>query len=160
MTHLLLAVLLSAPAHADDVALDDEARGMLDRACVPELVRRQESLAQLDLGDEARVAGLADEAWGHYRAALSLDPCNAFVWMQLGDMLFERERYDDAERALRKSLRLRPQSPRGWLLLGRTYEGLASWNEAKAAYQEALMVDPESWAAEAGLRRSIRRVHR
>lgn len=124
--------------------------------CVVKPHLRQPSIDQVELGDEAVIANNLAVAMGHYRAALTINPCNPFAWAQLGSTMLEADATAPAGTALEYATRLMPKHFRAWTELGKVRERQGEWTKAIEAYQEALTHRPGYVAAEAGLRRSIR----
>jgi tetratricopeptide (TPR) repeat protein len=55
-------------------------------------------------GDEALGAGRRDEAIGHYRSALAIDPTMATIWYNLGWALRAGRQFEDALHAYGEAL--------------------------------------------------------
>src|SRR4051812_35574432 len=53
------------------------------------------------LGDEARLAGRLDEAFGLYTKALAIQPKWTEGWWNVGAILYEKDRYPEARDAFR-----------------------------------------------------------
>lgn len=155
-TAVAAAQLTPAPSKRVDVRAAVGAFTLPDAPpdpCPPASSRRDAGAAQVDLGDEQRVAGDLDAALGHYRAALAVDTCNGHAWGAIGSLLMEGGRTEDAERALAYGARLVPQNVRAWTELGRARETLGRVEGAIAAYHEALSRQDDYAPAAAGLRR-------
>jgi hypothetical protein len=124
--------------------------------CVPDPALREPSLAQADLGDEAMILSDAQSALGHWRAAVTINVCNAPAWANIGSALLDHGRPDAGEQALAAATRIAPKSARSWSELGRAEEALGAWEKAVEAYQDALLLQPELRSAVDGLRRAGR----
>jgi hypothetical protein len=146
----------SRPRETKSAVLDVSLPPAPPTPCVVQPQLRQPSIDQVELGDEASIRGDVNAAVGHYRAAITINVCNAFAWAQLGTSLLDANADDPASEALDYATRLMPQHFRAWTDLGRVREKLGQYTGAIEAYQEALTLRPGYVPAEAGLRRSIR----
>ena len=117
---------------------------------------RSEARKRVDLGDEKRIRRDATGALQEYRAALTMDVCNAYGWLGIGEVASEAARPDLAVRALRNTTRLLPGHYGAWALLGEAYEGLRQTQLAAEAYGEALALRPTLQDALDGWRRTAR----
>ena len=77
-----------------------------------------------------------DSSWGH---------------RFLGDMLFERNRWDDAGREYQKALAIEPKQPGLHTLLGDSYLHSGKLEESEAEFRQEIQLDPESEMAWLGL---------
>lgn len=86
------------------------------------------------------------EAETAYRAALALDPNNAFDWCFLGDLLGDDpQRYADAETAYREGIARDPKNSWPWYGLGGLLgDALRRSDEAETAYRKGIEADPEN----------------
>jgi cytochrome c-type biogenesis protein CcmH/NrfG len=123
---------------------------------VPDAALKTTSDEQSDLGDEARVSGDTLGALGHWRASITVNPCNAHAWASIGSTLIDNARPADGALAYEAATTLLPKNPRFWLELGRAREGTGAWSDAVVAYQEALYLQDGLTAAAEGLRRAAR----
>jgi cytochrome c-type biogenesis protein CcmH/NrfG len=142
------------PVAAPDLSLP----ALPPQPCVPQPALRAASSAQVDLGDEARVAGDMVRSAGHYRAALVVDACNAFAWAGLGQALLGADSPQSAVLALETATRLMPNHFRAWTQLGEAREALGLVPLAISAYQEALVLRGDYEPAADGLQRVVRQV--
>lgn len=124
--------------------------------CVPDPALREASLEQADLGDEAMILSDAQAALGHWRAAVTINLCNAPAWANIGSALVDHGRAEAGAQALGAATGLAPKSARTWSELGRAQEALGAWERAVDAYQEALILQPDLRSALDGLRRAGR----
>lgn len=92
--------------------------------------------------NQGRYADAARE----YEAALKLTPDNATLLLNLGGVLYELRRYDQAQIVLQRSLAIHATLD-GWLNLGLVYKKRGQWAEAADAYEKALEVDPDRYVA-------------
>jgi tetratricopeptide (TPR) repeat protein len=114
---------------------------------------RQQARKQVDLGDEARFAQDMVGAAKDYLAAISMDNCNGFAWLGLGETAYRLGRPDLAVRALRVATSLMPNHTLAWTHLGQQYEALGQRDSAVEAYWKALALAPNIPEARAGLAR-------
>lgn len=91
--------------------------------------------------DEAREAGLWDEAARLYAQALEGDEANLAMQIQHGHALKECGRYLEAEAAYRRALGLAPRDPEIHLHLGHLLRVRGESDAAKEAYAQALRFD-------------------
>jgi cytochrome c-type biogenesis protein CcmH/NrfG len=92
-----------------------------------------------------------------YRAAIAINPCNAFAWADLGDALLSSEDPRSAVSALDAATRLMPTHHQAWTNLGRARERTGDLAAAHAAYTRALDLKPDSpYAAEGKTRTAPR----
>jgi hypothetical protein len=154
----------SAPAYVsygDALAAGRPTAGGLDLSlpeapadpCVTTPALRQPAIDQVDQGDEAALQRDAARAAGHYRAALSLDRCNATAWTGLGRAWLDAGAAAQAATALVHAARLQPRYAPAWSLLGRAREALGQPDLAREAWKIALDLKPGDADATAGLRR-------
>lgn len=120
----------------------------------PAEVIRAEARKRVDAGDDRRIRKDALGALQEYRAALTMDVCNAYAWNGIGDVASEAARPDLAVRALRNTTRLLPGHYGAWTALGRNYEALRQNALAAEAYAAALALRPGLPEALDGWRRT------
>jgi Flp pilus assembly protein TadD len=121
--------------------------------CVPNPALRDPSNAQVDAGNTAEVAGDLGQALDRYRAAISINQCNAFAWTALGDGLLKVGNAESARAALVTATRLMPTHFHAWTSLGEADEKLGDFDGARRAYRQALAARPGHPPAVAGLSR-------
>jgi tetratricopeptide (TPR) repeat protein len=101
-------------------SLREEGMALLDGGKPQEAARRFEKALQfapnapdvhLLLADSQMQLGRADDAIGHYRRSIELDPHNAAAHGNLGAALASRREFSEAEKHLRSSLKLKPDDP-------------------------------------------------
>jgi hypothetical protein len=114
---------------------------------------RGASSAQVDAGNEAAIASNWPVALMRYRAAISMNPCNAFAWADMGEALLALDEAGLARTALEHAVQLMPAHYAALANLGRAEEDLG--NPAKAAqyYRQVLAKKPGYRLAEEGLQR-------
>lgn len=140
-----------APAAIAFVMPDAPAEG-----CVVNAALYRPSNDQVDLGDDARVAGDLVAALQHYRAAIVINGCNAFAWAGLGEGLRAAALPAQARDALAVSTRLMPTHHVAWARLGEIEESTGSADRAGAAYSAALAANPSYQPARDALARLTR----
>lgn len=72
----------------------------------------------------------------------SLNPGNAEIWTQLGNLYFDTNNFQNAIRAYKKSLELNPKNANVWTDLGVMYRRNGQPNEAIKAFDRAIEIDP------------------
>jgi len=115
---------------------------------------RGEARKRVDSGDDRRMRKDAMGALQEYRAALTMDVCNAYAWNGIGDIANDAARPDLAVRALRNTTRLLPGHYGAWTMLGKNYEALRQMPLAAEAYTKALELRPGLPEALDGWRRT------
>ncbi len=114
---------------------------------------RGEARKQVMAGDDLRMAKDGDGAVQKYRAALSMDSCNGYAWLGLGEAALTLKRPDIAIRPLRNATTLMTKHYGAWTELGEAYEAIGQTTLAVDAFRQALNVKPGHPAASAGLAR-------
>jgi tetratricopeptide (TPR) repeat protein len=107
----------------------------------PEIDRFEDAETLYALGTELedRSAALAREA---YEKAISLDPGHADALVNLGRLLHEDGRPDEAARLYRRALDSCPDHATAAFNLGVALEDQARWGEAARAYHRAVELEP------------------
>jgi len=108
---------------------------------------------QIDAGNEAVIAKDFETALDHYRAALTMDRCNAPAWAALGDALLSAGYPTEARTALDLATQLMPTHAHAWTRLGEASEAEGDRQAAVTAYTKALDESPGYAPAEQGLHR-------
>ncbi len=114
---------------------------------------RAPSNQQVDEGNEAMVAGQTGHALDKYRAAITINKCNAFAWAALGDALLLGGHAAPATESLMVATRLMPSNLHAWITLGRALEQIGDRSRAAEAYRAALDQKPGHAPAAQGLSR-------
>jgi tetratricopeptide (TPR) repeat protein len=83
-----------------------------------------------------------NEAAECYRRAIELDPTFADAWCNLGSLLFNRGRRDEARRHFEMTIELAPRHVEGHLNLGTLCEEEGAEDRALRHYRQALESDP------------------
>lgn len=93
-------------------------------------------------GGELELEDDADAAMAAYGRALALDPAHPDAHLNLGRLLHERGRIEEAEGHYRAALAARPDEPTAAYNLGTALQDHGRLEEAAAAYETALAADP------------------
>ncbi|MCB9746432.1 MAG: tetratricopeptide repeat protein [Alphaproteobacteria bacterium] len=112
-----------------------------------------ESSRHVDLGNEAEIAQDVQTAADEYRAAITMDACNALAWAALGSLALREGQAADAVTPLRVAHKLKPEHYGVATDLGRAYERLGQSAQAVEAYRDALEARPGHAPAKQGLDR-------
>lgn len=121
--------------------------------CIPSAALRAPSNEQVDSGNEAIVQGDFATALDRYRAAITINKCNAFAWAALGDALLQSGHPTEAKQALGFATKLMDSNHHAWTLLGQALERTGESATAAAAYRRALELKPGHPPANEGLAR-------
>lgn len=121
--------------------------------CVTVPVLVAESTRLVDQGDQARLNDQHRQAADSYRAAVTVDRCNAIAWTALGQLALAADDLGVATTALEYATQLRPTHYGAQTSLGLAYEARGDVTRARLAWQRALEERPGHPAAEDGLRR-------
>ncbi len=106
---------------------------------------RRDALAYFQRGAAAQKARRLDEAVGHYRAGLRLDPDHPQALSNLASALRDLERDEEALAAGRRAVELQPRSAELQLNLGHLLLHVSDWEGAAAAFEAAAHLKP-GWA--------------
>lgn len=106
-----------------------------DRECIQQL---------LNVADRAREEGDLATVIVCYQRVLSLQPDDAKIFLQLGNVLNQGQQIDKAISAYQKAVALQSEQP-AWVYqtLGKAYQQQQRYLEAISAYQAALKLDPQ-----------------
>jgi len=108
--------------------------------------------AYLELGNLQQACYLLPEAVESYRCALARNVPNAAdAWSNLGAVLADLARFDEAEAAFAESFALKPDSSSAWCNRGVLEEKRGLFEQAAAAYRRAAELDPSSFEARMNL---------
>lgn len=141
------------PAPTTGARVDPKVPAAPPERCNTSPALREPSNQQVDAGNEAVVQGNLPEAADRYRAAISINPCNAFAWAALGEVLSNAAHPAEAGQALVAATRLMPTNFHAWTVLGKVREQQNDVPGAIAAYQRALAAKPDHAPAAEALRR-------
>jgi cytochrome c-type biogenesis protein CcmH/NrfG len=72
----------------------------------------------------------------------SLKPENVGAWIQLGNLYFDTNQFEDAVKAYKKALELEPNNPNVWTDLGVMYRRNGKPHQAIEAFDKAIESDP------------------
>jgi tetratricopeptide (TPR) repeat protein len=103
-------------------------------------------------GEKALDAGRYDEAVGHYRSLIRIEPFGIETRNNLGVALLRSGRVDEAVEVLEEAARMDPGVAGVRLNLGLALERKGRADEAAAQFREALRLDPGNRAAISRLR--------
>jgi len=109
------------------------------------------ALAHVCAGNALYALARHDEAEGHYRASIDLDPAYAAARLNLGNALIALGRAAEAEASYREAARLKPGWADAHVGVGCALEDQGRGAEAAAAYREAIKLDPAHAGAAANL---------
>jgi tetratricopeptide (TPR) repeat protein len=127
------------------------ARGMFDKAiyCWQKVVDLDDNYPQVQVR-------IAEAYWGkgelelarqHYLTGLRQDPGNTDTLLDLGDLLLEMGRSDEAGEKYRQAIELAPEEPGGYFCHGQWLASLDRDGEAAEAFAKVLQLDPTYPAA-------------
>lgn len=146
----------AGPPKIDLTGVDLSLPALPPDPCRPNGALMDASNQQHGEGNQAAMQGDWGIALGKYRAAISINSCNAFAWADLGESYLMVQEPTRARDALEVAVRLMPKHYRAWANLGRTEEKSGRRNEALIAYQRALELEPDDPVARQGLERVLR----
>jgi len=144
---------VAAPTRAQPAPLDPKVPAAPPTPCKAVASLRQPSNDQVDLGDEEIVAGNAAGAADRYRAAITINRCNAFAWAALGEALLNHRFPTEAIRPLQHANALMPRNLHASILLGAALEHTGDRAAARAVYLDVLAQQPGYVPATEGLMR-------
>ncbi len=127
------------PAAAEPALIRTEA------AAAPRLTEQQTSLAQQLFADAVRLeeqADKLDQAAALYREVLRLCPAHAPASINLGTILYNTNRYAEAEQCYRAAAEADPDYALAFFNLGNVLDELQRLPEAVAAYTRAIQIVP------------------
>ncbi len=94
-------------------------------------------------GTALAMVGRFEEAESAFKRSLDLDPKNASVWNNLGELYQIMEQFDKSEEALKKCLALDSTLTQSWDNLGKVYAFTGRNEEAEASYKRAIALDSD-----------------
>src|SRR5688572_23278064 len=92
--------------------------------------------------ERAQAEGRLHEAEILLRRVLASHPRHAAAWLQLGTVLHEQSRFDEAIRCYRSSIDVAPGSAAAHNNCGAAYQALGRLEEAAECYREAVRLAP------------------
>jgi tetratricopeptide (TPR) repeat protein len=101
-------------------------------------------------------AGRLDEAAALYLQSLEAAPDCAVAWNMLGNVEYQRDRFDDALRLIGRAIRIDPASSAYRITLGHVYRRIGDLAAAGNCYREALSLSPTSTLAAMSLAGALR----
>jgi len=116
-------------------------------------------LAHSNLGVLLRKSN-PEEALTHARATVRLKPDLGYAYYNLGNVLQELGRYNEAVDQYREAVRLTPGMALAHYHLGHSLQQLDRLEEAKASFDEAVRIDPGLALAHSALGRVLQRLNR
>ncbi len=136
----------------DLIAALKSAKVMAPATADPAAQTRQDQVRQhVAHGAELKLKGQYAEAEKEFRAALSLAPQDADVYLSLASVLGRQRKWDDDVAAAREAVRLNPNSVMAHLLLGVALAGKGDWDGAVAEHREAVRLNSKDDLAHAYL---------
>ena len=84
--------------------------------------------------------GLAEDA---FQRALELDPYHVKSWINLGRVLLDQERAEEALEMIGEALALEPESSVGFRCQGRAFHQLGRLDDAIDSYRQSILIDNE-----------------
>jgi len=102
-------------------------------------------------GVDAKLNGRYEQAVGHLRAALVLDPTLYQARCCLGSSYDELGRYQEAIAAYQQAIRIKPDEAKAHCYLGLAYGELGRYQERIAALKNAILLKPDYALAHRGL---------
>ena len=135
-----------APDEALRIAIERHRAGHLDEAepvyaaLLERLPEHPDVLGHFGILHHQR--GRHQEALALLERAVAAAPQAAGAWNNLGNVLFELDRTEDAERAFERSLAIEP-NPQAWSNLSRVWRRRTDWARGEEACRRALALAPE-----------------
>ena len=142
-----------SPANASTGPVDASLPPQPPEPCKFSAALREPSNEQVDAGNDAIVGGDFATALDRYRAAITINKCNAFAWAALGDALLQSGNPTPARGALEVATRLMPTNHHAWATLGQAAERAGDRAGAATAFRKALEARPGYAPAAEGLAR-------
>lgn len=128
---------------------DDAMAGRaLSRAVRQQPANLQYALAMAQFAD---MQDKPEEAAGHYKNALAIDPQSLEAWTQLGLAQRQLGRFVEAQGSFEKAAALAPKEAKYPGMIAQTLADQKKYDEAVAMYQKALGLDPKYAAAYSGI---------
>ncbi len=115
---------------------------------------RDASNQQVDEGNAAIITADLSLALKKYRAAITINHCNAYAWAAMGELLVNLGAPEQAVPVLTVATRLMPRHHIAWANLGRASEDTGDLQSAESAYDRALEIQPGHAPAKEGLERA------
>jgi Tfp pilus assembly protein PilF len=104
------------------------------------------AVALTDLAFQYMKLNQMDKAGETYEALLKLKPNDAVAHLNLGIVMFNKKKFEDAEMHLRKALELNNSGPTGHYYLGLTLISLKRYNEALPEFETTIANGGENLA--------------
>ena len=103
--------------------------------------------SMLSIHAHSRARGDLDTCLEMLERVLAIEPENFVVYNELGYVLADLGRFDEATAAFQKYAFINPDEPNPHDSLGELYERIGRYEDAVAEYERALEVDPRFWFA-------------
>ena len=105
------------------------------------------------LEDQERYYGMSKAA---YTRAISVEPENAQLHANLGDLYTKQRRLTEACAEISRAVELEPGYTQGWYCLGYAYMELRKYDEAQEAFDKAISLEPDSgWAMRSWINKGL-----
>lgn len=111
----------------------------------------QSAQLHFNTGTQLKEAGKFDEAIGHYRKALDIEPDHVEVLNQLAEVYYAQSRLAEAIAACQKAVKLKPDFAEAYKTLGNVLQAQGKLEPATRAYSKAIEFKPEFAEAFANL---------
>jgi len=118
-------------------------------------VTRDNYLAHRNLGLALSYRGELDQALGHFKKALRINPKSARSYNDIGTYHMLKGQYDDSIGYFKKALYFQPNFPKAHNNLGLVLMAKKNYAEAAGHFQAALRADPEFKKARHNLKKAI-----
>lgn len=109
------------------------------RADFSQLIALRGRVAQLAIGAAKDTA--VNQVLATSRQWREIDPANAQIDQQVGELLLDLDRPEEAMRQLSTAIERNPLEGSGWILVADTLERHAQYDQALATWQEAVVID-------------------
>ncbi len=109
----------------------------------------------LNIADHYIRSGNGDRAFAHLQRVIDLNPAVSWAHAQMGLLLLERDRLEDALAAFRTSLHHDPNDATVYYYAGMAEASRAGWTEAIRLFGGSVEVDPEFTLGHVALGRSL-----
>ena len=101
------------------------------------------AVAHFNVGWVCDQQGFHDDALGHFRRALELNPNLDRAWYGIGLIHVRHERHIEAKRAFQEVVRIDPMNMHGWYQLGMTHFVLGETDELEGLRRHTVRFNPK-----------------